>query len=39
MANIYRSITQAYGSMHESLSADNIPIDWIKMYLGLDLMF
>jgi len=25
--------------MHESLSADNIPIGWIKWYLGPDLMF
>jgi len=27
------------GSMHESLSADNTPIGWIKMYLGLSMMF
>jgi len=25
--------------MHESLSADNIPIGWIKMYLGVSMMF
>ena len=25
--------------MHRSLNADNTPIDWIKMYLGSDLMF
>jgi len=25
--------------MHESLNADNIPIGWIKVYLGPDLMF
>jgi len=25
--------------MHESLSADNIPIGWIKVYLGLNMMF
>jgi hypothetical protein len=25
--------------MHESLSADNTPIGWIKMYLGLSMMF
>ena len=28
-----------YGSMHENLSADNIPIGWIKLYLGPDLVF
>ena len=25
--------------MHKSLNADNIPIGWIKVYLGMDLMF
>ena len=25
--------------MHESLSADNIPISWSKTYLGLSMMF
>jgi len=34
-----RNITQAYGSMHKNLSADNIPIAWIKLYLGPDLVF
>jgi len=28
-----------YGSMHKSLSANNIPIGWIKLCLGPDLMF
>jgi len=25
--------------MHESLGADNTPIGWIKMHLGLSMMF
>jgi len=25
--------------MHKSLSADNTPIGWIGMYLGLNMMF
>jgi len=39
MADIERGTTPAYGSMHKRLSADNIPIGWIKKYLGPDLMF
>jgi len=30
---------RAYGSMHKSLSADNIPIGWIKVCFGLNTMF
>jgi hypothetical protein len=25
--------------MHKNLSADNTPIGWIEMYLGLEMMF
>jgi len=32
-------MTLAYGLMHEGLSADNIPIGSIKVYLGPDSMF